>query len=138
MAEKQKFIELRARGFSFDKLSKELGISKPTLLKWSQEYSKEIANLTYFQLEAILAQFRLEKNARVEAMASLLDRASEELKSRPLDNLSIKELLYVINHAQERLQAELSSVRFVTNEVQDPINSLHDEILAPKTLPFPY
>jgi transposase-like protein len=136
--EKQKFIELRAKGLSFDKIAQELGISKPTLLKWSQEYSKEIANLTYFQLEAILAQFRLEKSARVEAMASLLSKALQELKARPLDDFSAKELLSIINYAQEHLQSELSNVRFITDEWKDPTDSLHEEMLAPKTLPFPY
>ena len=55
-----------------------------------------------------------------------------------LDDLSVKELLCVINHAQERLQTELSSVRFVTDEMQAPIDSLHEEMLAPETLAFPY
>ena len=82
MSDKQKFIELRAQGFSFDKIVQELGISKPTLLKWSQEYNKEIANLTYFQLEATFAQFHLEKQARVESMATILSKALEELQSR--------------------------------------------------------
>lgn len=135
--ERQKFIELRAGGFSFDKIAKELNISKPTLLKWSQEYDKEIANLIYFQTEATLAQFQLEKRARIETMAALLDKASKELQSRSLEELSIKDLLFVMNHAQERLQTELSSIHFVTDEVRDPF-AIDVEPSTPKTLPFPY
>jgi transposase len=138
MSEKQKFIEMRAQGFSFDKIAKELGISKPTVLKWSQEYGKEIANLTYFQLEATLAQFRLEKGSRVESMATLLNKALEELRSRSLEDLSTKELLSMIHQTSERLQSELSEVRYITDEWKDPTDSLHEEMLAPKTLPFPY
>ncbi len=38
--EKEKFIQLRAKGLSFDKISKELNISKPPLLKWNEELMK--------------------------------------------------------------------------------------------------
>jgi transposase-like protein len=40
---KEKFIQLRAKGFSFDKIAKEISTSKPTLLKWSEEFEGEIA-----------------------------------------------------------------------------------------------
>ena len=39
---KEKFIQLRAKGLSFDKIAKQIKISKPTLLKWSEEFEKEI------------------------------------------------------------------------------------------------
>lgn len=136
--EKQKFIELRVKGFSFDKIAQELGISKPTLLKWSQDYKKEIANQTYFQLEAILAQFHLEKSARMESMATILNKAIEELKSRSFEDLSGRELLSIIDHASQKLQNECASVLYVTDEYADPMDNLENEVLAPKTLPFPY
>jgi len=42
---KQKFIELRASGLSFDKISKELDTSKVTLMKWEKEFSQEIKQI---------------------------------------------------------------------------------------------
>ncbi len=129
---------MRAKGVSFDKISRELDISKPTLLKWSQDYKKEIANLFYFQLEATVAQFRLEKSTRVESMATILSKAIEELKSRSFKKLSGKELLSIIDHASEKLRGELSGVRYTTDECANPTDTMHEEILAPKTLPFPY
>lgn len=47
--EKMRFIELRTKGLSYDKTSNELGISKPTLIKWNDELKNEIANLRYFE-----------------------------------------------------------------------------------------
>ncbi|HEV7738219.1 MAG TPA: helix-turn-helix domain-containing protein [Chlamydiales bacterium] len=137
-SEKQKFIELRAKGLSFDKIAQELGISKPTLLKWSQDYKKEIANLLYFQFESTLTLFRLEKNSRIESMAMILSKAMEELKSRSFEEFSGRELLSIIDHANEKLRGEFSSVRYVTDKYEDSICNIQDEILAPKTLPFPY
>ena len=42
---KEKFIELRAKGWSFDKIAKELGKAKQTLINWSKELEDEIDNL---------------------------------------------------------------------------------------------
>ena len=40
--QKEKFIQLRAEGNSFDKISDILNISKPTLINWNIDFSKEI------------------------------------------------------------------------------------------------
>lgn len=58
---KESFIQLRAQGLSFDKISTQMGISKPTLIKWSQEFSKEVANLVYFNSEKLIEQYKLLK-----------------------------------------------------------------------------
>ncbi len=63
--EKMKFVELRAKGLSFDKIAQELQISKPTLIKWSEELKKEITNCKYFEFESILAEFSLGKRHRL-------------------------------------------------------------------------
>ncbi len=39
---KQQFIELRAVGISFEKISKQIGVSKPTLIKWNPELQPQI------------------------------------------------------------------------------------------------
>ena len=53
LRDKQDFIHLRAQGLSFEKISVEIGVSKPTLIKWNQEFSEEIANLVYFNAEKL-------------------------------------------------------------------------------------
>lgn len=52
---KEKFIELRSQGLSFEKISKD--VSKPTLIKWNQEYSQEISNLIFFHSEKLIEKF---------------------------------------------------------------------------------
>jgi orotate phosphoribosyltransferase-like protein len=56
---KEKFIELRSQGLSFEKISKEINVSKPTLIKWNQEYSQEISNLVFFHSEKLIEEFKL-------------------------------------------------------------------------------
>ena len=51
---KQEFIELRAKGWSFDKIAKKLGKAKQTLIDWSKELQDEIANRKAIELEALI------------------------------------------------------------------------------------
>ena len=48
---KTRFIELRARGLSYARISRELKVAKGTLASWNQELSEEIASLKAVQLE---------------------------------------------------------------------------------------
>jgi hypothetical protein len=44
-ATKAQFIDLRARGWSYDKIARHTGISKTTLLNWGRTYAEDIENL---------------------------------------------------------------------------------------------
>ena len=50
---KERFIEMRAKGYSFDKIALELGKAKQTLIDWSKELQDEIANRKALELEAL-------------------------------------------------------------------------------------
>ncbi len=80
--EVEKFIELRARGLSYDKIADEIGTSKPTLLKWSGQYSKEIAQAQFFELNNILTQYGLMRQGRVEVVAEMLGAVLKEMRLR--------------------------------------------------------
>jgi transposase len=45
---RERFMELRAKGHSFDKISEELKVSKPTLIQWRKDLEKQIAKLLLF------------------------------------------------------------------------------------------
>ena len=51
---KERFIELRAKGWSFDRIAKELGKAKQTLIDWSKDLQDEIANCKALELELSL------------------------------------------------------------------------------------
>ena len=44
-----RFVGLRAEGWSFDRIAQELGVSKPTLIDWSRKYQLEtpLSRLTF-------------------------------------------------------------------------------------------
>jgi hypothetical protein len=48
-----KFIELTAMGLSYDKISKQLKVSKSTLIEWSKVFEPGIRHLRNIKLEPL-------------------------------------------------------------------------------------
>lgn len=126
--QKDKFIELRAKGFSFDSITKELKISKPTLIKLNKEFEKEIANLTYLNFQNLLEQYQLTRQKRFENLLSILDKVNLELNKRELKDLSFKELYNIKTQLETKLIVSKSSIKYNTGEYKEMDFSLNDEI----------
>jgi transcriptional regulator with XRE-family HTH domain len=109
-AEIEKFIELRARGLSYDKIAEETGTSKPTLLKWSNQYGRELEQAQYFELHSLLAQYGLLKQQRVESVSVLLQAVIAEMKKRAgenqLNRLPTDKLFTLFLSLESRLREE--------------------------------
>lgn len=135
--EKKRFVELRAKGLSYDKISKELNISKPTLIKWNDELKNEVANLKYFEFESLIAEYGLSKHSRLESFSIILRKALEELKDRSFGEISAKDLINIIFQMNQKIQAEVSSLQYYTEEY-DVDDNFKLDVLKEKTLPFVY
>jgi len=90
---KEKFICLRAQGFSFDRISKELGKSKQTLVNWSREFDEEITNLKGIELEALNEQYYLSKRRKIEVLGETLNKLKSELDKRDLTDVPTDKLM---------------------------------------------
>lgn len=62
---RERFVELRAEGWSFDRIAQELKASKQTLVNWGKELALEISNLKAIELEALREKFYLLKSQKV-------------------------------------------------------------------------
>ncbi len=107
---KKRFIELRAKGLSYDKISGELGVSKPTLIKWCAELSKEVSEAKILELDALLEQFELAKAQRVKAFAKLLKKVNEELVQRDFSKVRTEKLLEMALALDKKLVEEIQSI----------------------------
>ena len=103
---KQRFIELRAKGLSFDKIAKELKKSKPTLIDWSREFKEEIANLKALELEALQEEHYLSIKARLQSQAIIYNKLREEAESRDFSEIPTDKLLDLLFKQEKRLHDE--------------------------------
>ena len=111
-----KFVELRARGYSYDKIAEETGISKPTLLKWSTDYSRELKEAEHFEMNSLLSQYGVLRRSRVEAFSSMLGKALQELKKRAEQNdyseIPTDKLLKLTLELERRVEREAEEKKF--------------------------
>jgi len=93
---KERFIELRAKGWSFDKIAKETGKAKQTLIDWSKDLQDEIANSKALELEAIYESYYLLKENRLQTFGGLLNKIKDEVLSRDLSEVPTDKLLALV------------------------------------------
>lgn len=131
---KEKFIELRAQGYSFDKIAKELGKAKQTLVDWSRELQDEIANRKALELEALYEKFYLLKEHRLKTFGATLSKLQKEIESRnlsdvPTDKLLDLQLKYLTFIRDEYTEPQFRSSQEIAEEQMD--KQIIEELTAP-------
>jgi len=103
---KEKFVELRARGLSFSKISGEIGISKPTLINWSKELEIEIQNMRAIEWEALREKYQLTKEKRLLLFSESLDKIRKEISKRDLSDIPTEKLYYLHLKLLDKVKSE--------------------------------
>lgn len=101
-----KFIQLRAEGKSYDKISKLINVSKPTLLAWGRKHQNKIDELKILRYESILEQQKVTQEERITRLAKELNNAWEAFEKKEYDNLTKRELLLIIMRLERGLREE--------------------------------
>jgi transcriptional regulator with XRE-family HTH domain len=91
-----RFIELRAKGWSYQKIADEIGVAKQTLINWSKKHQLEIANLRAIEIDALQSQYGLTTAGRMQMLGGILQRANEELKRRDFSNIPPHKLVDLV------------------------------------------
>mgnify|MGYP000470939178 CR=1 FL=1 len=123
---KQRFIELRAAGHSFDNIAKQLEVSKSTLIDWSKEFEYEVANLKAIELESLQEQYYIAKKARIEIIGDQTKKLKEELMKRELGDIPTEKLYDIfLKYMQWLKQEEVEPVfqRQKEDDVEDMIKT---------------
>ena len=112
---KDKFIELRAKGLSYDKISTQLKVAKSTLIALSKEFELEIKNLRNIEIEALNEKFMLSKEKKLEIIKEIFEKMVENLKSRNFDEIPIDKLINIMFSMMNKLEKP-DNIDFITKE----------------------
>lgn len=104
---KEKFIELRAKGWTFDKIAKELHKRKATLIDWSKELESEIANRKAIELELLYEKHYLLKEQRIEKLGNLLNKIINEIENRNLKDIPTNKLFDLFLKYNKEIKEEM-------------------------------
>lgn len=110
------FVELRAKGWSYRKISSRLKVSKSTLANWSQELEQEISSLKAMELEALYERYYLLKEGRIRLLGAMLKKIRSELASRDFSNVPTDKLLDLLLRYEEAMQAEYTEPRPLSSQ----------------------
>jgi hypothetical protein len=116
---KHRFIELRAKGYSFDKIAMELNKAKQTLIDWSRELKEEIEIRKATELELIYESYFLLKKSRLQSLGDILLRIETEIGQRSLSTIPTDKLLDIYLKYSNQIKAELEPVS--ESKERDPI-----------------
>jgi transposase len=113
---KEKFIELRAGGVSFDNIANKLKKSKTTLIKWQSELDKEINNLKYSEIQNLIEKYKITKQRKIEFYSKQLEKVYEALEKKDYESISVKELNDLREKIENRLSDEKEKIKYFTGE----------------------
>jgi len=115
---KEKFIQLRGNGLSFDKIVEEIGVSKGTLLKWDKELKQEISEVRFIELESMIQKYGVLRTERVKSYGEMLEKYRKELSTRDLSDVSTNKLLDMALIVEDRLREEMKDIRHYSKETK--------------------
>ena len=123
-----RFIELRAQGWSFSRIAAELNVHKNTLLAWSRKHQHRIHNLRALETEALAEKFKLSRQTCLETLAEDVRRIRDELSRRDLKDIPTARLITLA--ALLRAEAgRLTGPLQLSAPIADP--ALEDELPQP-------
>ena len=124
--EKQRFIQLRAQGLSFDRIAEEMEVSKNTLLSWSGELFREVQQAQFHEQENLLNQYAVMRRNRFETYSRLLAEALQELSLRAeqnkLSKMDTDKLLNLALRIEERLEKDTAQNLVLVNTKPEGFN----------------
>ena len=125
--QQSQFIEFRATGQSYTTISKQLNVSKPTLIKWSRELANEIKNAKALELERIREEYLLSRQKRLQIMGAQLNQLSKEILQRDLSEVPTWRLYEMQRKVIVEVDKDTGEIEFIQQtrkEVQDTIKEL--------------
>jgi hypothetical protein len=124
----QRFIELRAQGWTYARLMAELNVTKPTLIAWSRKHQFEIQNLRAIELEALREKWLASTSERVNSLGEQLRRVETELARRDLAALTTTQLMSAARNLRHQIEQATGPMQFTVPVNEIPSEEYHEQV----------
>ena len=114
-----KFILLRSDGISFDKIAKEVKVSKVTLIQWSKLFEDNIKELQFLAMVEIKKQYSNTVAKRYETLLQQLDKIDKAILEADLLETPLKDLIQLQQHTYsqiESIEKRFKTKAYITNK----------------------
>ena len=124
----QRFIELRAQGWSYARLMAELNVSKPTLIAWSRKHQFQIQNLKAIELEALAEKWLASTTDRVNALGEQLRKVEAVIGQRDVGELSTPQLYALARSLCRQISQATGTTKFTVPINEIPADEYHEQV----------
>ena len=124
----QRFIQLRAQGWTYLRIAQELNVSKGTLINWSRKFQFEIQNQRAIELEALRDELLASREARARALGATLKEVRAELATRDLASVSTGRLFALEASLCRQILQETGELRFTAPLKEIPNDEYHEHV----------
>jgi hypothetical protein len=112
---KNRFLEMRAKGETFDTIAREIGISKPTLINWGKLYEKEINYFRSFLMEKLGEKILKQNDEWLNIMVQQLVRLKQnpelsQSKKRKYMLRALRKIGYLFNIKVDMIELSLDKM----------------------------
>lgn len=124
----EKFVALRARGWTLIRLEEELKVSKPTLIAWSRKFQFQIQNLRTIECENLVDKYLATKEQRIQALALHLSKVEEELAKRNIAEIPTGQLFTIAAALRREIKREAGPIQFTSPISEIPADEYHESV----------
>jgi hypothetical protein len=116
----ERYVELRAQGWSHARIAVELNVHRNTLIPWSHKWQFRIQNLRAIELEALQETLLATRESRAAALAQELQKAQAELEKRNISELSTSRLITLVKSLRDQIRRETGDIQFSLPKTEIP------------------
>lgn len=113
---KLSIVELRAQGYSIQKIAKKLKVSKQTVVDTIKEMKDEVASLQAIQLDALYEAEKITTEARIKNLSTLLKKIQKEVESRDFSDVPTDKLVDLYIKTASTLEGLMIEPSFKSSE----------------------
>jgi len=111
-----RFVELRAKNLSYNRIAEQLNVSKQTLIASSKEVSHDITNRRAMELDELQEKFFALRERRIELFGEALKTIRSELEQHDLKDVPTEKLFLLLLKYSDALKSESSETVFSSVE----------------------
>ena len=116
----ERYVELRAQGWSHARIATELNVHRNTLVAWSHKWQFRIQNLRAIEREALQERLLDTRESRAAALAAELQKAKAELEKRNISELSTSRLIAIVKSLRDQIRRETGDIQFSLPRTEIP------------------
>ena len=115
---KDKFIELRAKGWSYDRIAEQLDISKGIAVAWSTRFKARIQRLRAIELQAVQERVLASYEQDLTYLAEELKRVQQVLRERDYGYVDTQQLYWYQGALMARIDKKCAPIHTPDDAVE--------------------